>query len=266
MAESLEARIREVATRLDGQLGLVVRSLRGAGPRVELNAADRFPAASVIKLPILWTFFLAVDRGEIDPDEPWTLTPEAKVGGSGVLQLLRDGLQLSLVDLVTLMIVVSDNTATNGVIDRLGPDRIEAAIRDLGLASTALRRRMMDFAARDRGLENVTTPEDTARLLARFATGAGLSKRSAARARQILLGQQLKNKLAARLPAGVTLAHKTGELPGLEHDAGWLEAGDNAVLIVAFTRDLRDNADGVAALAAIGHAVATQLVRAHVSP
>jgi beta-lactamase class A len=262
MAESPESLIREIATRLDGHLGLVVRSLRGAEPRVELNATDRFPAASVIKLPILWTFFLAVDRDELDPDEPWTLTPEAKVGGSGVLQLLGDGLQLSLADLVTLMIVVSDNTATNGVIDRLGPDRIDAAIRNLGLASTALRRRMMDFAARDRGLENVTTPEDTARLLARFATGDGLSEHSAARARRILLGQQLKSKLAARLPAGVTLAHKTGELAGLEHDAGWLEAGDSTVVVVAFTRDLRDNADGVAALAAIGHAVAAHLIPA----
>ena len=261
MAESLEARIREVAARLDGQLGLVVRSLRGAEPRVELDATDRFPAASVIKLPILWSFLLAVDRGELDPDERWTLTPESKVGGSGVLRLLGDGLRLSLADLVTLMIVVSDNTATNGVLDRLGLDQIEAAIRDLGLASTALRRRMMDFAARDRGLENVTTPEDIAHLLARFATGAGLSEHSAARARRILLGQQLKNKLAARLPTGVTLAHKTGELPGLEHDTGWLEAGDNTVVVAAFSRDLRDNADGVAALAAIGHAVAAHLIR-----
>ena len=258
---TLEDRIGAVADRLDGRLGLVVRSLGRPDVRVELNATEPFPAASVIKLAILWSFFEAVDRGELDPAEPWTLESGAAVGGTGVLRLLGDGLRLDLLDLATLMIVVSDNTATNVVIDHLGLGRIEAAVGRLGLTGTALRRKMLDFAARDRGLENWTTPEDTARLLARFATGEGLSRSSAERVRRILLGQQFNHKLAARLPPGAVLAHKTGELPGLEHDAGWLEVDGDRVVIAAFTRDLRDNADGVAALAAIGGLVATRLAR-----
>ena len=259
--DDLEARVRDIADRLDGRLGLVVRSLGGTDLRLELNAAEPFPAASVIKLAILWTFFEEVDRGGLDPTEPWTLEPAATVGGTGVLRLLGEGLRLSLLDLATLMIVVSDNTATNAVIDRLGLERVQVATGRLGLTGTALQRRMLDFAARDRGLDNWTTPEDTARLLERFATGVGLMPRSAERARQILLGQQFNNKLAARLPPDAALAHKTGELPGLEHDVGWLEVGGATVVIAAFTRDLRHNAEGTAALAEIGSHVATWLPR-----
>ena len=261
MSESLEAQIRAIADRLDGRLGLVLRPLGGTDLRLELNSAEVFPAASIIKLAILWTFFEAADRADLDPAERWTLSPASKVGGTGVLRLLGDGLELSLLDLATLMIVVSDNTATNAVIDRLGMARVNTAIRALGLVSTALRRKMLDFAARDRGLENVTTPEDTARLLGRLATGTGLSEASAERARQILLGQQVNHKLAARLPAAAVLAHKTGELPGIEHDAGWLRLDGAAVVVAGFTRDLRDNADGVTALAAIGSRVAARLAR-----
>jgi beta-lactamase class A len=261
VADALEARVREIADGLEGRLGLVVRSLGGTDLRLELNGGEAFPAASVIKLAILWSFFEAVDHGELDPAEPWTLESGAAVGGTGVLRLLGDGLRLGLLDLATLMIVVSDNTATNAVIDRLGLGRIEAAVGRLGLRGTALRRKMLDFAARDRGLDNWTTPEDTARLLARFATGEGLSRASAERAGRILLGQQFNHKLAGRLPPGAALAHKTGELPGLEHDAGWLEVGGSRVVIAAFTRDLRHNADGVAALAEIGGLVAARLTR-----
>lgn len=253
---ALGAIVRAVAEGLDGRLGVVVQVPGGNEPVVALNADDVFPSASVIKLPILWTFFRAVDRGELDPAERLMLAPEATVEGTGVLRFLDAGLRPTLLDLATLMIVVSDNTATNLLIDRLGIQRINADLAELGLATTALRRTMFDFAARARGLDNVTTPRDTARLLCRFALGDGLSPASTEQARRILLAQQLNAGLPARLPFGTPWAHKTGNLPGLLHDAGWLEHDDGRrVVVAAFTDGLRNDGDGALALARLGEAV-----------
>ena len=253
---ALGAIIRSIAEGLNGRLGVVVQMPGEDEPVVALNADDVFPSASIIKLPILWTFFHAVDRGELDPADRWTLASEAAVEGTGVLRFLGAGLRPSLLDLATLMVIVSDNTATNALIGRLGIERVNADLAALGLANTALRRRMFDFDARARGLDNVTTPRDTARLLCRFALGDGLSPASAAQVRRILLAQQLNAGLPARLPFGTPWAHKTGNLPGLLHDAGWLEHEDGRrVVVAACTDSLRNDGDGALALARIGEAV-----------
>ena len=253
---ALRAIVRSIAEGLDGRLGVVVRVPGEDAPIVALDADASFPSASIIKLPILWTFFRAVDQGELDPAERWMLAPEAVVEGTGVLRFLDVGLRPTLLDLATLMVIVSDNTATNALIDRLTIERVNADLAALGLAHTALRRRMFDFEARARGLDNVTTPRDMARLLCRFALGNGLSVASAEQARQILLAQQLNAGLPARLPFGTPWAHKTGNLPGLLHDAGWLEGEDGRpVVVAAFTDRLRNDGDGALALAHVGEAV-----------
>ena len=254
---ALGAIVRAVAAGLDGRLGLVVRMVGEGEPVVALNADASFPSASIIKLPILWSFFRAVDAGELDPSERAPLAPGAIVEGSGVLRHLDPDLQLTLLYLATLLIVVSDNSATNALIDRLGIERVNDELAALGLTGTALKRRMFDFEARARGHDNVTTPGDMARLLDLFVRGDGLSVESTARARRILLGQQLHSALPARLPFGAPWAHKTGGLPGVVHDAGWLEGDDGRkVVVAAFTDGLRNDDDGTRALARIGEAVA----------
>ena len=252
---ALGAIVRSVGAGLDGRLGVVVQVLGDDEPAVAFNADEVFPSASIIKLPILWTFFRAVDRGELDPAERWTLMRDMAVEGTGVLRFLDAGLHPTLLDLATLMVIVSDNTATNALIDRLGVERVNGDLAALGLASTALRRSMFDFDARARGLDNVATPRDIARLLCRFALGDGLAPASAARARRILLAQQLNAGLPARLPFGTPWAHKTGNLPGVLHDAGWLEGEDGRrVVVAAFTDRLQNDGDGALALARVGEA------------
>ncbi|MCC6179395.1 MAG: serine hydrolase [Chloroflexi bacterium] len=255
LTTTLEARVRQIDAGFDGRLGVVIHRLGDASPLVYLHGGRHFPSASVIKLSILWTFFEQAERGALNPAEPWTLSVHERAQGSGVLRLLDGGARLTLRDLATLMIVVSDNVATNVLIDRLGLTVISATLDRLGLADTRLQRRMFDFEARERGLDNVTTPTDTAALLLRFARGDGLSDASAACARDILLGQQLNAGLPARLPFGTAVAHKTGGLPGLFHDAGWIEHGGERVVVAAFTDGLANDGDGAAALAAIGEAV-----------
>jgi beta-lactamase class A len=254
-ADTLHRQLGGIRARLDGRLALVVQPADSAAPLIDLDGGTVFSSASIIKLPILWCLFEQADRGALDPLAGWSLADADRVDGTGVLRFLQSGARLSLLDLATLMTVVSDNTATNALIDRLGVTTIQESIDRLGLTDTRLGRKMYDFEARARGLENLTTPRDVARLLQRFYHGDGLSAASHERAGTILRGQQLNAGLPARLPEEAVVAHKTGNLPGLLHDAGWIEHERGAAIVVAFTDRLANDGDGAAALAAIGEAV-----------
>jgi beta-lactamase class A len=251
---SLRVRIEEIAAGLDGRLAVVVQHVDDAKPIVDLRGDASYASASIIKLPILWSFFEQADRGHLDPAERWLLVDSDRVDGSGVLKLLQAGASLTLLDLATLMIVVSDNSATNVLIDRLGLATIQESIDRLGLTGTRLGRKMFDFEARDRGLDNVATARDIARLLRRFYRGDGLSSHSKFLAHRILGGQQLNAGLPARLPYD-SVWHKTGNLPGLLHDAGWITHERGTAIVVAFSDQLANDGDGAAALAAMGEAV-----------
>jgi beta-lactamase class A len=247
--------LSDIRAGLPGRLAVVVQPVDRPEPLIDLDGGTVFPSASIIKLPILWAFLERADSGALDPGETWSLTDADRVDGSGVLRFLQPDARLTLLDLAMLMIVVSDNTATNALVDRLGVATIQASIDRLGLTVTRLGRKMYDFEARARGLENLASPRDIARLLHRFYQGDGLSSASHQRAVAILKGQQFNAGLPARLPEGAVVAHKTGNLPGLLHDAGWIEHERGAAIVVAFTDQLANDGDGAGALAAIGEAV-----------
>ncbi len=122
--------------------------------RLEREAQRSFPSASVIKVPILAALHAEAEAGRLSWEERMPLTEAAKVPGSGVLRELHPGIELTLDDLARLMIVVSDNTATNLLIDRIGTGVVNDLMAGLGYEQTRLGRRMYDFAARDRGFEN----------------------------------------------------------------------------------------------------------------
>src|SRR5947207_2209600 len=124
------------------------------GRRLDREPGRSFPSASVIKVPILAALYAEAEAGRLSWQEPVTLAETAKVPGSGVLRELHEGIELTLRDLAHLMIVVSDNTATNLLINRIGTERVNSLLAGLGYETTRLGRRMYDFAARDRGLEN----------------------------------------------------------------------------------------------------------------
>jgi len=185
-----------------------------------LKSKEVFQSASLIKIPILLSILLANHKGEIDILQQITITSENKVGGSGVLQTLSNGLTLSVKDLMTLMIIVSDNIATNLLIDLLGMEAINTAFKELGLKQTKLNRKMMDFAAIKEGKDNQTTPEEIVhclKLVNEFNEHFGIDGQNIAK--EMLKHQQFREKLPALVDEDkILVMNKTGELSNVEHD------------------------------------------------
>jgi beta-lactamase class A len=164
----------------------------------------------------------------------------AAVPGSGVLTWLGPGLELSLADLAYLMVAVSDNTASNLLLDAVGFDRVQGTIASLGLVGTALKRRFLGRAPAAGEPENLTTAADLARLLAAIADDSAASPAGCARMRELLALQQDRARLARRLPAGVAFGGKSGSLPGLVHDAGLLTGPADVLAVAVLTRGFPD--------------------------
>ena len=134
---SLSELIREPAEAFDGKLGVSVKHL-GLGEAASLNGDELFPTASVFKVPVIVELYRQVDAGAISLDEKVTLLERDKVPGSGILKELSEGLVLSIQDLVELMMILSDNTATDLVVETVGVENINANLRRLGLDGTPL--------------------------------------------------------------------------------------------------------------------------------
>lgn len=248
--DALAASVRERGARL----GLVVEDVEAA-ERLEWGADEVFTAASVIKVPVLLAALRRADAGALDLDALVHVPVDGRVGGSGVLKEMPSVERVSLCDLLTLMIVVSDNTATNVVIDVLGFEPVAELLRDQGLAATRLARRMMDTAARERGEENLTTAGETADLFCALVRGEVLAAAPRRTALDALSRQQVRDRLPRYLPPEVPVAHKTGELPGLRHDAGVLFLGaayERPVVVTVLTQGFADpaTAEGVSGGAA----------------
>jgi len=227
-----------------------------AGRPLLVLADEVVTAASTIKVPILAAALSDVEAGRLDLAQP-TAIPSQRTGGSGVLHALPSVRTLTLADLLTLMTIVSDNTATNVVIDVIGMDRVNQFCARVGLKGTVLRRKMMDADAVRRGLENTTTARDQATLLDAIAWRDLLPAPLRAFALQALEQQQFNDGLPALLPDGAIVAHKTGELPGLRHDVGIITGttGRQAVVAVLVSGvDAGPPGSSTASLAAIGFA------------
>src|SRR5579872_6658936 len=150
----LETRLQDIARHLDGVAGYAILDLT-SGDRISHLDRETFPTASTIKLAIVYELFAQAKEGRIRLDESITLDRAKAVGGSGVLFEMGTP-TLSIHDYATLMVTLSDNTATNVLIDRLGMENVTRRMKALGLPGTRLRRHMMDTAAARRGDENVS--------------------------------------------------------------------------------------------------------------
>lgn len=238
-------RLERIASSLDGVVGYAVQDLN-SGERFERHAADAFPTASTVKIAVLYELFRQADESRLDLDATLTLDRAKAVGGSGVLfELSR--VTMSLRDYATLMVVLSDNTATNVIIDAVGMERVNARMQSLGVGDIRLRRRMMDLKAALAGNENVASPAAIARLLAMIHRGEGLS--TASREAAVAILQKGRSSAMLRgIPAGVPVASKPGNLDGVRVDAGIVDVPGRPYVFVAMTTWLGPRADGERAI------------------
>ena len=260
---SLESDISRIIDNSGAEMGLSALHLE-SGQRIDVDAGRVFPLCSVLKIPVLVETFRQIEEGLFTLDDRWQLTTAEKNLPSGILVFFDDGLAPTVRDLLILMIIISDNTATDMVMNRLGAGSVTSTMHSLGLTDIhvpmTIRQIFDDLlpsadptqdmlalatAPRNRtgrsyslGSDNdVGTPAALTELLARIWRGELVSRASCNAMLEILLKQQLNDRLPRYLPPGTRCAHKTGTLPGIRNDSGIIYAsGTSHVAVTLFSR------------------------------
>jgi beta-lactamase class A len=206
------------------------------GYRFERHSDRRFRSASTVKIPIMIEIYRGIDLGTLSPDQSLTLTDADKTPGSGVLQYMHEGLPLTIDDLLSLMISISDNTATNMLIDLAGLDQINATMRGLGMTNSELNRKMKGVPSQPGDPENWATPDDYARVLATILDGTAASAVSCSRMREMLGRQDNDRRIARYLPKteGVHWGSKTGTIGDATNDVGFIEVNGQRLILSFF--------------------------------
>jgi len=245
----LHTELTRVADRLDGVMGYAIKDLTTGETFFRLPDTV-FPQASSIKLTILLELMQQAQDGKLALEEKHTLRrSEAPPGDRDpILGMLGDGtVTLTLRDLAVFMIVLSDNTATNILIDRLGIENINSGIARLGLKETKLRRRMIDLEAARRGNENVSTPREMLILLEKIY---GQQALDATHTKEYLtiLGLNKDSEFHKALPETISIADKPGALDGVRCDSGIIEIAGHPFIVCVMTTYLKHNDDGERAI------------------
>lgn len=228
-----------------------ILSLPGTSSGVYVNLVDPgdtasddpdrvLPAASMIKLPLAGAAYQQVAQGQWKQGDIFTLTQAAKTGGTGILQNQPVGSTYTLDQLIEIMLVNSDNTAANMLLDKLGGyDKVNAFAAANGMGNTVMRRRLYDLAAQQRGIDNTTTSGDIARYFLRLQAGQIVNLTVSDRLRTILIerGQEDKNWALLNLPGTVIAAHMTGIGTGVRNEAILVTAGNQQYLLVLMVQD-----------------------------
>ena len=294
----LEEYIKEEAGRLEGQIGIAIKDLN-TGEQVLYNSELVFPTASVFKIPVLVELFKQLNQDKFRLDDIVRTTYYSKIDGSGVLKELHTGLELTISDLATLMIIQSDNTATDLILEIVGMDNVNTTLKEIGLEKTKVSmstrdlifdviglnslqpenkllhvskkgflEQRLDPNAKSLGdIENdVSTPFEMMTLLEKIYKNEILNQKSCEAMLDILKRCQYYNAIPLYLPERkVVVAHKTGNLTGIRNDVGIVYPLDkNAPFIVsAFTRKLKRGVDGDMAIARISEQAYNSLINVH---
>jgi beta-lactamase class A len=228
---------REIIDRAPYRVGVLARSTEG-GTLLEREADRAFPAASVIKVPLVMTLYADAADGRLDLGE--RVPTGERVDGSGVLRDLRDVDAMTLRDLAALAMAVSDNTATNRVIERVGLERVAARMAEWGIATTALRRRMYDFTASKRGLENVATARELVALLDRLLAGECRDRSTSDAVLGLMERCEDDRKLRRFVGPNTKVPSKSGTLDASRNDVAVFRGPARTVVVAAFTSEVKD--------------------------
>ena len=243
----LEKSILDVDRNLDGVMGIALVDLTD-GHRYLLHANDVFPQASSIKICVLAELYRQVQQGKLKLTDLYTVIASDLVQDSDIMSGLTPGVtRITLRDLATMMVAVSDNSATNVLIDRVGMDNVNALLSSQGLAQTRLRRKMMDVKAAAEGRENVSTPNEMMRLLEALYRGEVLNKEMTDDFFKVLSTHK-DSWIPRLLPDGLKIADKPGALEGVRNDSGVVFVANRPYVICVMTTYLHNERDGEEAI------------------
>jgi len=240
--------IERLAGRFSGVLGVWSHSLT-SGEMVEWNAQNVFPAASAIKLPILYEVYRQAGEERFRLTDTRTVEAADVVPGSGVLKDLTPPVSLPVRDLAMLMIVVSDNTAANLMIDLVGIDAINRSMQALGLTATVMEYKFFHAPPSSRGARS--TPADLGCLMTQIADHKVLTPGACEEMLGILRRQHYTDYVTRRIPEYdgfletgtepvITVASKSGSIRGTRNDVALVEGRDCRYVIAMMSRDCKD--------------------------
>ena len=257
-APPLEVTIRARLDSLDAQTSFYAKHL-GTGREVSVRADVPMNTASVIKIPVMVLAFRDADAGKLDLNERYTIRAEDARGGTGLLRTFAPGVQPTMLDLITQMIITSDNTATDIMIAKVGRDRVNRLLDSLGYRETRLRMTvgevlrapqqyhpaLADTSAAARSMAFVldsaqwlgrTTAREISHLLEQLERGQLASEKSTQAMKRILRSQLYTSRLPQRVRFQVSMGHKTGHWPPiLGNDVGIMYAPKGPIVMAVFT-------------------------------
>lgn len=227
----LEEKVAAKAAAFPGVAGVCVTDLKSRN-EIAVNGDEVFPIASTIKIPILLTLLQRAAQGELNLEERIPVTEEMHTPGSGVLTYLDHAVELSVLDIANLMMMVSDNTATNLCIDWATKEAINDLMESLGLSGTRIRRKMQDQESVVRNQENVSTPREGSKLMQALYDG----QPNAEVARQCLaiLTKPNRGPIERAMATGVKVSNKPGGMERVRCDLGivWLRRIPYAIAVM----------------------------------
>ncbi len=249
LSMSIHDAILELASSAGGVFGIAAKNL-STGRKILLNADHEFQAASIIKIPIMVEGFKQAEEGRIRLQAKVKLADTDKVDGAGILKVMSQGIKIPIIDLIRLMIVISDNTASNLLIDLLGMEQVNRTMHELGFNGIILRRKFMTLPQKAKAANSVT-PQDITGLLEKIAKGEVVSRRACEEMVKIMKEQQYNDLIPALIRESddkeeslvgqmqkVEIAHKTGSVSGVRHDAAIVYTWSTNYVVTILTSDL----------------------------
>ena len=245
----------------EGGIVLGVSIVPPVGARFSHNGSRRFVAASTAKIPIMIELFRGIDAGRLSLDMRHTMSAQDKAEGSGVLAALHTGLELTNADLAYLMMSISDNSATNILIDHVGMAEVNATMQALGMRESVLGRKMRGRAPWETEQENWAVPDEYAGVIAALLEDRAASAAACAQMLALLETQQNDRRIARHLPRvdRPRWGSKTGSLPGVVNDVGFVVTASGPVILAVFCEAVADPLAGEAIIGDIAR-VAVDLV------
>jgi beta-lactamase class A len=241
--QKLGAGIQEVDQHLDGVMGVAIEDL-STGDHFFLHEDEVFAQASSIKITILANLYAQAQAGKLKLTDSYTVQASDLVADSDIMGGLMPGVtRLTLRDLATMMVAVSDNSAANVLIDRVGMPNVNAMLDSLALTHTRLRRKMMDLQAAKAGRENISTPREMMTLLDAIYHGKVLNKEFTADFFK-MLSTNKDSWIPRDLPADLKVANKPGSLEAVRNDSGIVFVEGRPYVICVMTSFLRNERDG----------------------